>query len=108
MAVVTVTACAIFSALPNFWALPARVLSGAAAAAGIALINTVGNLAGFVAPYITGVVKDSTGSYHASMLIVGLLMLVSAVLVLVAGRNTHREQATDELDVSLVSHISTK
>jgi MFS family permease len=40
---ITVTACAIFSALPTFWSIPARFLSGAAAAAGIALINTVGN-----------------------------------------------------------------
>jgi MFS family permease len=80
IAVITITACAIFSALPNFWALPARFLSGAAAAAGIALINTVGNLAGFVAPYVTGALKDATGSYHAPMFVVGVFMLMSAVL----------------------------
>ena len=80
VAVITVTACAIFSALPNFWALPARFLSGAAAAAGIALINTIGNLAGFMAPYVTGAVKDATGSYHAPMFVVGVLMLMSAGL----------------------------
>jgi len=50
VAAITVTACAIFSALPNFWAVPSRFLSGAGAAAGIALINTVGNFAGFAAP----------------------------------------------------------
>ncbi|CAD6561343.1 Putative tartrate transporter [Paraburkholderia kirstenboschensis] len=80
IAVIAVTACAIFSALPNFWALPARFLSGAAAAAGIALINTVGNLAGFVAPYVTGAMKDATGSYQAPMFVVGAFMLLSAVL----------------------------
>ncbi|MBN3756184.1 MFS transporter [Paraburkholderia sp. Tr-20389] len=80
VAVITITACAIFSALPNFWALPARFLSGAAAAAGIALINTIGNLAGFVAPYVTGALKDATGSYHAPMFVVGVFMLLSAVL----------------------------
>jgi MFS family permease len=85
VAVVTITACAIFSALPTFWALPARHLSGAAAAAGIALINTVGNLAGFVAPYVTGAVKDATGSYQAPMFIVGALMLLSAVLASLGG-----------------------
>ena len=47
IAVITVTAMAIFAALPNFWTLPTQFLTGAAAAAGIALINTVGNLAGF-------------------------------------------------------------
>jgi len=81
VAVITVTACAIFAALPNFWALPARFLTGSAAAAGIALINTVGNVAGFAAPYVTGAVKDATGSYQASMFIVGAFMLLSALLV---------------------------
>jgi MFS family permease len=94
IAVITITACAIFSALPNFWALPARFLSGAAAAAGIALINTVGNLAGFMAPYITGAVKDATGSYQAPMFIVGAFMLMSAGLAFAIG-STAREGVRD-------------
>jgi MFS family permease len=81
VAAITVTACAIFSALPNFWSVPPRFLSGAGAAAGIALINTVGNFAGFAAPFITGTVKDATGSYHVPMFIVGGFMLISAVLM---------------------------
>lgn len=88
IAIITVTACAIFSALPNFWALPGRFLSGAAAAAGIALINTVGNIAGFVAPYITGIAKDLSGSYQLPMLIVGVMMLMSAGLALAIGRTS--------------------
>ena len=82
VAVLTITACAIFAALPNFWALPARFLTGAGAAAGIALINTLGNVAGFAAPYITGAVKDSTGSFQAPMFVVGGFMALSAVLVM--------------------------
>jgi len=81
VAVITVTACAIFSALPNFWSIPARFLSGAGAAAGIALINTIGNFAGFAAPFVTGAVKEATGSYQVPMFIVGGFMLLSAVLV---------------------------
>ena len=81
VAVITVTACCIFAALPNFWAVPSRFLSGAAAAAGIALINTIGNVAGFAAPFITGAVKDATGSYQAPMFVVGGVMLLSAVLM---------------------------
>src|SRR5439155_8874443 len=80
-AVITVTACAIFSALPNFWSIPVRFLSGAGAAAGIALINTVGNFAGFAAPYVTGALKDATGSYQMPMFVVGGFMLLSAILV---------------------------
>ncbi len=81
VACITVTACAIFSALPNFWALPVRFLTGAGAAAGIALINTIGNLAGFAAPFITGAVKDATGAYQIPMLVVSGFMALSGVLM---------------------------
>ena len=77
---ITLTACAIFAALPNFWAIPSRFLAGPAAAAGIALINTIGNIAGFAAPYVTGLIKDATGVYELPMFIVGGLMLLSALL----------------------------
>ncbi|MFT4132261.1 MFS transporter [Labrys sp. (in: a-proteobacteria)] len=90
VACITVTACAIFAALPNFWSLPGRFLSGAAAAAGIALINTIGNVAGFAAPYVTGAVKDYTGLYQAPMIIVGAFMLLSAVLAFLVGREIRK------------------
>ncbi len=90
MAVITVTACAIFAALPNFWTLPTQFLTGVAAAAGVALINTIGNLAGFSAPYITGAVHDWTGGYELPMLIVGVAMLASAVIMVLLARNSRR------------------
>jgi MFS family permease len=88
IAIIALTAMSIFSALPNFWTLPTQFLTGAAAAAGIALINTVGNLAGFSAPYITGAVADWTAvdgvpQFQVPMFIVGGFMLLSAVLMLV-------------------------
>jgi MFS family permease len=86
IAIITITAMSIFSALPNFWTLPTRFLSGAAAAAGIALINTVGNLAGFSAPYLTGAVHDLTGGYQVPMFIVGGFLGLSAILMLVLNR----------------------
>ncbi|THA37853.1 MFS transporter, partial [Streptomyces sp. A1136] len=92
IAAITVTACAIFSALPTFWSIPARFLSGAAAAAGIALINTVGNAAGFIAPFVTGAIKDATGSYQAPMFVVGALMLMSAVVIFAIGAGARQEQ----------------
>jgi len=85
VAVITVTASAIFAALPLFWTFPARMLGGAGAAVGIALINTIGNGGGFAAPYITGAMKDATGSYVGSMFAVGGAMLLSAILALVLG-----------------------
>jgi predicted MFS family arabinose efflux permease len=91
VAVITVTASAIFAALPVFWTFPTRMLGGAGAATGIALINTIGNVGGFAAPYITGVMKDATGSYIGSMFVVGGVMLLSAILPLLL---TARPSAT--------------
>ncbi|MGW8482095.1 MFS transporter [Microbacterium sp. NPDC055903] len=96
IAVITVTACAIFAALPNFWTLPTQFLTGVAAAAGVALINTVGNLAGFSAPYITGAVHDWTGGYEVPMFIVGGFMLLSAVLMIVLSRQSRNADAGAE------------
>ena len=86
---ITVTACSIFAALPVFWTVPSRFLTGAAAAAGIALINTMGNIAGFAAGYATGWLKDRTGDYYVPMFIVGGLMLLSAVLMVAISSKTH-------------------
>jgi MFS family permease len=91
IAVITVTACSIFAALPNFWTVPAKFLTGAAAAVGIALVNTFGNIAGFAAGYVTGWLKDFSGSYIVPMFVVGGLMLLSAVLMVALGR---RERTT--------------
>jgi MFS family permease len=88
VAVITVTACSIFAALPVFWSLPSRFLTGAAAAAGIALINTMGNIAGFASSYVTGWLKDWTGTYNVPLGLVGFFMILSAVLMtLLAARD---------------------
>ncbi|KEI45994.1 MFS transporter [Saccharopolyspora rectivirgula] len=82
-AMVAVTLCAIgvCAALPTFWALPSNFLTGAAAAGGIALINSLGNVSGFAAPYITGVLRDLTGTQQAGMWVVGGVMVLAALLV---------------------------
>lgn len=78
----SVAAIGILAAFPVFWSLPAAFLTGTAAAGGIALINSVGNLAGFVAPYLMGWLKDKTGSLASGLYSVGLMELCAAVLVL--------------------------
>lgn len=83
---VAITACAIFGALPNFWTVPTQFLAGAAAAAGIALINTMGNLAGFLAPWLTGKFHDALGDYKVAMFVVGGFMALSAVLMVVLAK----------------------
>ena len=101
IAAITVTACSIFAALPNFWTVPTQFLTGVAAAAGIALINTMGNLAGFTAPYLTGYLKDWTGDYKLSMFVVGGLMLVSALLMVLLSRRTPRIAVQPGTDVTV-------
>ncbi|MGW0788926.1 MFS transporter [Streptomyces sp. NPDC002911] len=102
IAVITVTACAIFAALPVFWSVPSQFLTGATAAAGIALINTAGNVAGFAAGYVTGWLKDFSGAYYLPLFLVGAFMLMSAALMLwlanrSKGRNAHHGRPLAEV-----------
>ena len=72
----------IISGLAQFWVLPPAFLGGAAAAAGIALINSVGNLAGFVSPFIVGWIKDATGSANNGLYVIAASLTVGALIVL--------------------------
>lgn len=86
VAAISVGAAGIFAALAVFWQLPTAFLTGTAAAGGIAMINSFGNLSGFVGPYITGWLEDLTGDFKAGMLLVAGFMLLSAAVVHVLGR----------------------
>ncbi len=73
---------AISAFLPAFWCIPSAMFTGTAAAAAIALINSIGNLGGYLGPMLLGKAKDATGSYSAGMLIVGGLALAAAAMLL--------------------------
>src|ERR1700745_2822085 len=75
-------AAGIFSAYGPFWSLPTQFFAGFSAAAGIALINCLGNLGGFVGPYAIGIISKKTGSLQPGLVFVGLLLFGSAVLIL--------------------------
>ncbi|MDP5226734.1 MULTISPECIES: MFS transporter [Arthrobacter] len=70
------------SAIPVFWQMPNRFFAGAAAAGGVALINSIANLAGFGAPYMLGSLKDSTGSLAPGLLIVAGVEICATILIL--------------------------
>ena len=97
MVAVTICAVGVCAALPTFWALPSTFLSGAAAAGGIALINSLGNISGFAAPYVTGWLRDITGSQRAGLWVVGLCMLAGAGVAFALGARP-KPDATRPLD----------
>jgi MFS family permease len=72
----------VLSTMPVFWTWPSSVLAGTAAAAGIAMINSIGNLAGFVSPSIIGWMKDLTHSTNAGLWVVAVALLLGAALAL--------------------------
>jgi sugar phosphate permease len=76
----SLAAIGIFSAIPVFWSLPTAFLSGTAAAGGIAFINSLGNLGGFIGPYLIGRMRDATGDFTGSLLAVAALLVGSAAL----------------------------
>ncbi|MGO4326217.1 MFS transporter [Cupriavidus sp. 2TAF22] len=78
----TIASVGILAAFPVFWSLPSAFLAGTAAAGGIALINSIGNLAGFVAPYMIGWFKTSTGQLSSGLYFVAALEACATVLVL--------------------------
>jgi sugar phosphate permease len=78
----TVAAAATLCAFTVFWSLPTALLSGSAAAAGIAWINSIGNLAGYASPSLVGQVRDRTHSMTAALLVLSLAELLSALVAL--------------------------
>jgi ACS family tartrate transporter-like MFS transporter len=76
----------VYGFLAPFWCMPATVLQGTAAAAGIALVNALGATGGFVGPYAVGLLKDATGSTAGSLVGLAATALVTGVLCLALGR----------------------
>jgi MFS transporter, ACS family, tartrate transporter len=87
----SLTLMAAFSMNGPFWATTTEMLSETSAAAGIALINSFGNLGGFLGPYTIGLVRTWTGSFRGGLLAVGALLVLSGVLAVLAyGRDPRR------------------
>jgi D-galactonate transporter len=84
MAALTVAAVGVIGCLPVFWTLPPKFLTGTAAAGGIALINSIGNLGGIISPYMVGKVHDMTGSTQVGLYVIAAVTLLAAALILFA------------------------
>ena len=82
LAALTMAAVGIYGAFAVFWTLPTAALAGTAAAGGIALINSIGNLSGYLGPVVVGRLRDSTGGYAAGLLFLSGSMAAAGLLVL--------------------------
>ena len=87
MIALSIAAVGDYSTRGPFWALPGKFLTGSASAAGIALINAMGAVGGFVGPYAVGVLKDSTGSFASPLYLLAGILMCGAILTLVLRRS---------------------
>jgi nitrate/nitrite transporter NarK len=82
LATLSIAAFGIWGTLGPYWTLPTAFLRGTAAAGGIAVVNSVGNIGGFVGPFLVGWVRDATGGFAAGLLILAAFLVVGAVITL--------------------------
>ena len=101
----SIAAAGIFAGQPVFWSLPSRFLQGAGAAAGLAAINSVGNLGGFIAQNVVPWIKDATGSTIAPMFFLAACLVIAVLLVLVIGRMVPRTPRPEDLGNSGAARV---
>jgi ACS family tartrate transporter-like MFS transporter len=95
LAAVALTVCAMgfYAALPIFWTLPTAFLTGSAAAGGIAMINSIGNLGGFGGPYAIGWIKDATGETTLGLVALAACLIMAGTLTVLMGHDSKIELA---------------
>jgi ACS family tartrate transporter-like MFS transporter len=90
-----VVASGVYSIYGPYWSLPNEFLTGFSAAAGIALINSVGNLGGFVGSYAIGAINKRTGSFRGGLVLAGVSLFISAILILALRKRTEQQIVSD-------------
>jgi D-galactonate transporter len=97
MALLCFAQIGVSSVPPMFWPLPASFLTGASAAAGIAAINSLGNLSGFAGPFAMGYLKDLTGTFTVGLLLLAGFSVVGAAVVMSLRIDVRREQSSGDV-----------
>jgi ACS family tartrate transporter-like MFS transporter len=82
LATLSIAAFGIWGALGPFWAMPTAMLRGTAAAGGIALVNSIGNIGGFAGPYLMGWIREATGGFSGGLLTLAAILIAGAIVVL--------------------------
>jgi ACS family tartrate transporter-like MFS transporter len=95
IAAMSIATIGIYGSRPSFWPMPSLFLTGAAAAAGIALINSIGNLGGYLGPFIVGWIKDSTDSFQMGLYFLSACALLAAAITFFAVHTTHGRKALE-------------
>ena len=85
MVALTLAAVGIYAAIGTFWSLPTAILTGTGAAAGLAFINSVGNLGGLAGPSMVGVMKQATGSFASALLFLAAALVLGGAIALLFG-----------------------
>ncbi len=93
MLALSIGAFGVFAALPIFWTLPTAILGASTAAAGIAAINSIGNLSGYFGPAVMGYIKDLTGNFVWGLVVVALCAVMGLVITLAVGHDHELEKA---------------
>jgi hypothetical protein len=86
MAALCVASIGIGTQSQAFFQLPSKFLTGVAAAGGLAMVNAVGNLGGFAAPYVTGWLKDSSGTFSTASYAMGVIMAIGGIVTVLFPR----------------------
>lgn len=89
IALIAMAAVGTYGCKAPFWPLPSMFLTGTAAAAGIAFINAIGNLGGFIGPYAVGLARDATGTYTTGLYMLGALAVCGALVTLILKTPSH-------------------
>jgi cyanate permease len=92
MIAITVTISSILSFQATFWAIPSGFLTGRAAAGGLALIVSIGNLGGFAGPFLIGLIRDATHNFTLSLLAVAAILLIGSLVMLALGDPARQTQ----------------
>jgi ACS family tartrate transporter-like MFS transporter len=78
----TIAMVGFYATLGPFWSLPTAFLAGTGAAAGLALVNSIGNVAGFAGAYIVGVLREATGGFSAALLFLAVALALGGLMAL--------------------------
>lgn len=100
-----VASVGINAAKPPIWAMPTMFLSGASAATGLAFINSIGNVGGFIGPFMIGWLKEKWGGYAGGLYVVGATLALSAVVTLALDRKSIRKSMRKSARRPAVRHL---